>query len=142
MKKYLIKDDDNMSYEITEVEEEETPKAEEQPLEDDALNDLAPEEISILKKLIPFADKLIALVSEEAPAEGDELEDDDDIDEFEEEDEEEIIDTDAQDSINKSATSSKKSKKVKDSEVEDIEYETSKSWADRYQQFKKGASEF
>lgn len=142
MKKYLIKDEDNMSYEITEVDEEQNPIPEEkQPLEDDdVLNSLTPEEISVLKKLIPIADKLIALAGEEA--EEDEIADEDEIDEEEEDiDEEEIIDTEAKDSINKSATSNKKKQKVNDS-VEDIEDEAAIAWANRYQQFKKGKSDF
>lgn len=141
MKKYLIRDEDNMSYEVTEVEEndEETP-VEETPAENtEVLDNLTPEEVSVLKKLIPYADELIALVSkEEVPAEEDGMVEDEDEDEFAEEEEEEIVDTEAKDSINKSATSTKK-QKVNDS-YDDTEDDVSETWANRYQKFKKGES--
>ena len=150
MKKYLIRDEDNMSYEITEIEEndEKEVPVEETPVETptetpeentEVLDNLSSEEVSVLKKLIPYADKLIALVSEEeVPAEEDEMVEDEE-EEIDEDEEEEIVDTEAKDSINKSATSTKKQQKVNDS-YDDTEDDVSETWANRYQKFKKGES--
>ena len=145
MKKYVIKDEDNMSYEVTEVEEqdEDIPAQEGTPQNDEpTIQDFTEEEKGILRKLLPYADKLIALVAEEQPAEEDgiEDEDEDEFDEDEDEIDEEIVDTEAKDSINKSAASNKKKQKVNDS-YDDLDDDVSKVWDGRFAQFKKGDTE-
>jgi len=138
MKKYLIKDADNDTYEVTEVEEEATPQDDE-PIEETA-EALTAEELVALRRLIPHIDKLVAQF--ETPAENadeEEFEEEDEItdadEDIEEESEEEIVDTckDSK-SLKDSAVSNKKKVTVQDSD--DLEDEVSSAWAKRYANYR------
>lgn len=144
MKKYFIKDED-ATYEVTEVEEEQVPQTDDVPADEPEA--LTPEETAALKRLAAVADKLIASITDaNEDVENDETveefeDDDEEIDE--EENEEEIIDTeaktkDSKKSINDSVVSNKKTT-VNDS-IDDVEDEVANSWAERYSKYRNGGN--
>ena len=140
-RKYFIKDDDGVKYEVEEVEE----TKDEEPLPEEVHNEgeLSSDEIAALKSLAAVADKLVALVQEthdEKSCDEDEDEDEDEVAGLVDEDEEQIVDTDEDedDDDKKKAKDSKKSfgsieKKSKTNDsVFDAQIEIAKAWNARY----------
>lgn len=140
MKKYRIKDEDGVSYEVEEIENEATPKDKDPKVCDE---ELSPEEIGALKRLAAHADELVALITktdskeekvddEEEKVDEEELKD---SDEEEKVDEEEIIDTDepCKGKDSKSSVGSLLRKtNTNDSKVIDSSIEIEQAWAKRY----------
>lgn len=140
--KFFVKDEDNKTFEVEEIEE--TPAkevAKEVETKDEALS---AEEIAALKKLAGVADKLIGMCT---TSDEDEDDDDDkdvdvdvdvDTDEDEDEDKEEVLDTDEDDDKAIKPRDSKKSfgsieKKRKAVSTVDSEQESiAEAWAKRY----------
>lgn len=131
MKKFRIKDEDGMEYQVEEIEKT-------IPTDDD-MSTLSDEEISALKKLAAVADKLVALtettdeVEEEVKKSVNEVLEDEDEEIEEKEDKEEIVDTDEDDnekgSMHDSINSLEKSS-VNDSI--DVQTDIANAWAKRY----------
>lgn len=134
MKKFRIKDEDGMEYQVEEIE-----KTEDTIPANDDMSTLSDEEISALKKLAAVADKLVALtettdeVEEEVKESVNEVLEDEDEEIEEEEDKEEIVDTDEDDdekgSMHDSINSLEKSS-VNDSI--DVQTDIADAWAKRY----------
>lgn len=129
MKKYLIKDEDNAIYEITELEKDAEVETPEETKKDDAL-ELTQEEIIVLKKLIPHVNEILALLNVEKT--------DDVVDE--DKTQEQIVDTEEEkEQLKDSVKSSAVSNKVKDSYIEDsINDDISSVWSKRYNMYRKG----
>ena len=141
MKKYRIKDEDGVSYEVEEIENEATPKDKDPKVCDE---ELSPEEIGALKRLAAHADELVALLTktdskeekvddEEEKVEEEELKDSDEEEKVDEE--EEIIDTDepCKGKDSKSSVGSLLRKtNTNDSKVIDSSIEIEQAWAKRY----------
>ena len=148
MKKYRIKDEDGVSYEVEEIENEATPKDKDPKVCDE---ELSPEEIGALKRLAAHADELVALLTktdskeekvddeeekvddEEEKVDEEELKDSDE--EEEKVDEEEIIDTDepCKGKDSKSSVGSLLRKtNTNDSKGIDSSIEIEQAWAKRY----------
>lgn len=142
--KFKIKDEDGRNYEIEEIETNDEDVAEVSEIETvEGKEELTPEDISTLKKLIEVAPKLIKLlvVEEKEHAENPELVDEDmdeeeeeEITEVEDEDEEEekeeILETKTHDSKKSiGSLESKKATKLDDS-LNSCSVE--KAWAKRY----------
>lgn len=132
MKKFRIKDEDGMEYQVEEIE-----KKEDIPTTDDA-SIFTDEEIASLKKLLSVADKLVALaetkdeVDPEVKESVNEVLEDEDIDEDEKIEKEEIVDTDEDEEgceMHDSINSLEKSN-VNDSI--DTQTEIANAWAKRY----------
>ena len=138
--KFFVKDEDNETFEVEEIEE--TPAKEvttEVETKDEALS---AEEIAALKKLAGVADKLIGMCT---TSDEDEDDDDDkdvdvdvDTDEDEDEDKEEVLDTDEDDDkvikprdSKKSFGSIEKKRKVV-STVDSQQESIAEAWAKRY----------
>lgn len=142
--KFKIKDEDGRNYEIEEIETNDDDVTEISEIETvEEKEELTPEDISTLKKLIEVAPKLIKLlaVEEKEHAENPELVDEDMVedeeeemaeveDEDEEEEKEEILETKTHDS--KKSIGSLESKKVTklDDSLDCCSVE--KAWAKRY----------
>lgn len=135
MKKFRIKDEDGMEYQVEEFE-----KKEEIPTEDE-MSTLSEDEISALRKLASVADKLIALtettdeVEPEVKKSVNEVLEDEDEEIEEKEDKEEIVDTDEdedddKDTMHDSINSLEKSS-VNDS-IDDSQLDIASAWAKRY----------
>lgn len=135
MKKFRIKDEDGMEYQVEEIE-----KKEEIPTEDE-MSTLSEDEISALRKLASVADKLIALtettdeVEPEVKKSVNEVLEDEDEEIEEKEDKEEIVDTDEdedddKDTMHDSINSLEKSS-VNDS-IDDSQLDIASAWAKRY----------
>lgn len=132
MKKFRIKDEDGMEYQVEELEKKEIPT-------DDDMSILSEDEIASLKKLASVADKLIALtetndeVEEEVKKSVDEVLEDEDEDIEEKEDKEEVVDTDEDEDdckgMHDSINSLDKSN-VNDSI--DVQEDIASAWAKRY----------
>lgn len=143
-KKYFIKDEDGVKYEVEEMEE----THDEEPLPEEVHDEgeLSADELAALKSLAAVADKLVALVQEthdECKDEDEEdLDDEDECAELVDEDEEEkIIDTDeeeeeddkkkAKDSKSSVGSLEKKSVKTNDA-YDDAQLEIAEAWNARY----------
>ena len=142
-KKFIIKDEDGSTYEVTETSDEETvePSAPEEIHDDEGLTS---EEIALLKKLAAHADEIIASFSKTTDEEPEVLEDDgEDLEAGEvvdEDPDEEVLDTKSTDS--KKSFGSLEKRKAKDSiSLDDKEQEIAKAWADRFAQVRNNKGE-
>ena len=138
--KFFVKDEDNETFEVEEIEENPTKEVTtEVEAKDEALS---AEEIAALKKLAAVADKLIGMCTTSDEDESDEDNEDVDVDvdtdEDEDEDKEEVLDTDEDDDEVIKPRDSKKSfgsieKKRKAVSAVDSQQESiAEAWAKRY----------
>lgn len=128
--KFKIHDEDGSTFEIEEIKDDEIVETDpvDEPIVDENVNALTPEEVSALKALAAVADKLMAIIPAEKTDEVVEEEVVEDADPVvtEEETEEEVIDTKSCDSKKSFGSVEKKVKDAKTSiSVED-------AWQKRY----------
>lgn len=144
--KFKIKDEDGRNYEIEEIETKDDDVAEVSEIETvEGKEELTPEDISTLKKLIEVAPKLIKLlaVEEKEHAENPELVDEDmdedeeeeiteveDEEEEEEEEKEKILETKTHDSKKSIGSLESKNATKLDDSLDSCSVE--KAWAKRY----------
>lgn len=137
MKKFHIKDENGKEYSVEETDEVvETEETEPTKDADEALN-FTEDEISALKKLIPIADKLVALLEVEKQEHDVDKDDEADIGDEDEDDEEEtLVDTDEDVDCNKMHDSKKSAGAIEKQSVVndsvDVQDEIANAWAKRY----------